>query len=162
MRIYAMCRCLVAVAMFSLGLCQSFHGASAAQFQELLAGFPNSRGLAWGDYDNDGRPALSGPYIRTCASAQRRGCTMGVRGLWRMAVLLVLVSLLALSVAFADIAIPGKLMVSGSDGVNPVVYFMEDTTSNTTPAPIGFYDGDISPDGAQVVYIVGVTATSLT
>jgi len=87
---------------------------------------------------------------------------MVVCGLSRVALLLVLALLLAsLSVASAAIPIPGKLMVSGSDGVNPVVYFMEGTTSNTTPAPVGFYSGDISPDGAQVAYIVGVTATSL-
>jgi hypothetical protein len=46
--------------MFSLGLCQSFHGASAAQFEDLgpKLNIPGCVGAAWGDYDDDGYPDL--------------------------------------------------------------------------------------------------------
>ena len=87
---------------------------------------------------------------------------MGVRGLWRIAVAAAVVWLIAsLSAISAAIPIPGKLMVSGSDGYNPIAYFMVGDTDSVTPAPVAFYGGDISPDGTQVVYNVGVTETLL-
>ncbi len=87
---------------------------------------------------------------------------MATRGYWRMAPLLALVWLLAcLPMASAAIPIPGKLLVSGSDGYNPIAYFMIGDTDSVTPAPVAFYGGDISPDGTQVVYNVGVTDTLL-
>jgi hypothetical protein len=81
---------------------------------------------------------------------------MGVRGLWRIAVTAAVVGLIAsLSAVSSAMPIPGKLLCIGT-----VVYFMEGDTDNITPAPAGlFYNGDISPSGTAVAYMVGVTDT---
>jgi Tol biopolymer transport system component len=52
--------------------------------------------------------------------------------------------------------IPGKLLVSGSDGMNPIAYALEGTTDAVTMLPIE--GGDLSPDGLQATYFHGVTA----
>ena len=81
---------------------------------------------------------------------------------WRAVLLFTLFLLIgSVSAAWAAIPIPGKLLVSGSDGYNPIAYFMVGDTDSVTPAPVAFYGGDISPDGTQVVYNVGVTETLL-
>lgn len=70
-----------------------------------------------------------------------------------LAVCLLLIS----SLASVAMPISGKLMVIGQDFTQTIVYFMEGDTDNVTLTPLGFYNGDISPDGMEVAYIEGVT-----